>query len=79
MTTTNTGSTSTARQRAIDALRYAGEEGLSKAQLREAVGGNAGAFRRLLQSMEDKGELFVREENRPTCGLTKVHTLGKVE
>lgn len=73
-TTTNV----TARQRAIAALRAAGEEGLSKAQLREAVGGNAGAFRRLHQSMIDRREVEIREEDRPNCGLTKVHTLGKV-
>jgi DNA-binding IclR family transcriptional regulator len=62
----------TARERALDALRES-EHGLSKSELRKIVGGNAGAFRRLIQSMIDKGEITVHEENRPTCGLTKVH------
>jgi DNA-binding IclR family transcriptional regulator len=62
----------TARERALDALRES-EHGLSKSELRKAVGGNAGAFRRLVQSMIDKDEITVTEENRPTCGLTKVH------
>lgn len=67
--------TPTARDRAIQALREH-PTGLSKSELRKIVGGNAGAFRRLIQSMIDKEEISVHEENRPTCGLTKVHTLG---
>lgn len=62
----------TARERALEALR-ASEHGMSKSELRKVVGGNAGAFRRLVQSMIDKDEIVVTEENRPTCGLTKVH------
>lgn len=62
----------TARERALIALR-ASESGMSKSELRKAIGGNAGAFRRLIQSMIDKDEITVTEENRPTCGLTKVH------
>lgn len=62
----------TARERALDALRES-PDGLSKSELRKKVGGNAGAFRRLVQSMIDKDEIVVSEEHRPTCGLTKVH------
>lgn len=66
----------TARQRAIQALVEAGDKGLSKAQLKEKVGGNAGAFRRLLSSMEDKGEVVVTEEDNPNWGPTKIHRAG---
>lgn len=66
----------TARMRAISALRAAGPEGMSKRELRDAVGGNTGAFRRLLMSMEDREEVTIIEEHRPNCGPTKVHTLG---
>lgn len=65
----------TARERAQKALRDH-PEGLSKSELRKIVGGNAGAFRRLIQSMEDRGEITVAEENRPTCGLTKIHRIA---
>lgn len=68
----------TARERAIKALQE-NPDGLSRAQLKKEVGGNAGAFRRLLQSMVDRGEVLVREEYRPNCGPTKVHTLGEVQ
>lgn len=62
----------TARQRIIVILK-AHPEGMSKNELRQAVGGNSGAFRRLLMSMEDNGEIEVTEEYRSHCGLTKVH------
>jgi len=65
----------TARERALDALREH-PEGLSKSELRKEIGGNAGAFRRLIQSMIDKDEITVTEEHRPTCGLTKVHRIA---
>ncbi len=65
----------TARQKAIKELE-ANPNGLSKSELRKRVGGNAGAFRRLIASMEDKGEIKIHEENRPSCGLTKVITLA---
>lgn len=65
----------TARERALQALE-ASPNGLSKSELRKKVGGNAGAFRRLVQSMIDKDEITVHEEYRPTCGLTKVHKLA---
>jgi predicted ArsR family transcriptional regulator len=64
--------TPTARQRAIAILRDH-PDGMSKNELRQAVGGNSGAFRRLLQSMEDRGEISVTVEDRPNCGPTKVH------
>lgn len=64
----------TARERALQALRDS-DNGMSKSELRKVVGGNAGAFRRLVQSMIDKDEIFVVEEHRPTCGLTKVHKI----
>lgn len=67
----------TARERAIEALREAGEAGMSKSQLRQLIGGNPGAFRRLMQSMEDKGEITVTEEAWPTCGPTKVLRIPK--
>jgi DNA-binding IclR family transcriptional regulator len=61
----------TARERALEVLReHPG--GLSKSELRKEIGGNAGAFRRLIQSMEDKDEITITPEHRPTCGLTKV-------
>lgn len=63
----------TARQRALQVL-IENPEGVSKSELRKIIGGNAGAFRRLMQSMEDKGEIAVREEHRASCGLTKVVT-----
>jgi hypothetical protein len=63
--------TPTARERALEALRDS-SDGMSKSELRKYVGGNAGAFRRLVQSMIDKDEITVTEEYRPTCGLTKV-------
>lgn len=65
----------TARERALKALAD-NPNGMSKSELRKVVGGNAGAFRRLIMSMEDKGEITVHEEYRPTCGLTKVHKLA---
>lgn len=65
----------TARERALDALRD-NPGGLSKSELRKVIGGNAGAFRRLVQSMIDKDEITVAEEHRPTCGLTKVHRIA---
>jgi hypothetical protein len=54
----------------------ANPDGLSKNELRQEIGGNAGAFRRLIQSMIDKKEIIVVEEHRPTCGLTKVHKIA---
>ena len=66
----------TARERALEYLREH-PEGASKSELRRVVGGNAGAFRRLVQSMEDKGEITVTEEHRPTCGLTRVHRIAE--
>lgn len=66
----------TARERVLEALRE-NPEGLSKSELRKTVGGNAGAFRRLIQSMEDRDEIVVTEEHRPTCGLTKVHRIAE--
>lgn len=60
----------TARQRALEVLQ-ANPDGMSKSRLREEVGGNAGAFRRLIQSMEDKGEIVVSEEFVPHWGPTK--------
>lgn len=71
-----TTSTPTARDRALAALRE-NPDGLSKSELRKAVGGNAGAFRRLVQSMLDKDEIVVSEEHRPSCGLTKVHKIAE--
>lgn len=68
--------TKTARERALDALR-ANPDGLSKSELRKEIGGNAGAFRRLIQSMIDKDEIIVVEEHRATCGLTKVHKIAE--
>lgn len=64
----------TARERALEVLA-AHPGGLSKSELRKEIGGNAGAFRRLIQSMIDKDEISVHEEHRPTCGLTKVHRI----
>lgn len=51
----------TARERVLDALADK-PEGLSKSRLRDLVGGNAGAFRRLLRSMEDMDEITITEE-----------------
>lgn len=65
----------TARERALQALRDS-PNGLSKSELRRVVGGNAGAFRRLVQSMQDKREIVVTEETRPTCGPTKIHRIA---
>jgi hypothetical protein len=63
----------TARERALKVLDDR-PDGVSKSELRKIIGGNAGAFRRLIQSMEDKDEIKIHEEHRPTCGLTKVVT-----
>ena len=76
MTATQNKKAATARERALEALRES-PEGLSKSELRKIVGGNAGAFRRLVQSMLDKREITVHEEDRPTCGLTKVHRIAE--
>lgn len=65
----------TARERALKVLEDR-PDGVSKSELRREIGGNAGAFRRLVQSMEDKGEITIREEHRASCGLTKVITLA---
>ena len=62
----------TRREQAIAILREVGEDGISKSEMKKRLGGNPGAFRRLMQSMEDKGEMLVTEENWPTCGPTKV-------
>jgi hypothetical protein len=64
----------TARERVIQTLRE-NPDGLSKSELRTEIGGNAGAFRRLIQSMIDRDEISVTDEIRPNCGLTKVHRL----
>lgn len=61
----------TARQRALSILRANAETGLTKNQLREALEVNPGVFRRLIQSMEDKGEVTVTEEEVPNWGPTK--------
>jgi hypothetical protein len=71
MTTTAKVKKPTARERALAHLREH-PDGLSKSQLRQFIGGNAGAFRRLISSMEDKEEITITEEYRPTCGLTRV-------
>jgi hypothetical protein len=63
----------TARDRALTFLRQH-PDGVSKSELRREIGGNAGAFRRLVASMEDKDEITIHEEHRPSCGLTKVVT-----
>jgi hypothetical protein len=71
MSTTETRAP-TRREQAKVILREAGEDGISKSEMRKKLGGNAGAFRRLMQSMEDKEEMTVTEEVWPTCGPTKV-------
>lgn len=65
----------TARERALEALRQ-NPDGLSKSELRRIIGGNSGAYRRLIQSMVDRGEIKVRDENRSSCGLTRVVTIA---
>lgn len=62
----------TARERAIAILEKVGDEGISKSAMKAKIGGNPGAFRRLMLSMEDRGEMTVTEEDWPTCGPTKV-------
>lgn len=61
----------TAREKALKALNDH-PDGLSKSRLREIVGGNPGAFRRLVQSMEDKNEITITEEDNPNWGPTKI-------
>jgi hypothetical protein len=68
----------TQRERTIKILQD-NPEGVSKSELRRQLDGNAGAFRRLVQNMQDKGEIVITEENRPDCGLTKVVRLGQIE
>lgn len=65
----------TARERALEALQK-NPDGLSKSELYRHVGGNTGAYRRLIQSMTDKGEIKVRDEDRASCGLTRVVTIA---
>lgn len=65
----------TARERAMEALRD--KPGMSKSELYRIVGGNTGAYRRLIQSMQDRGEISIATENRPSCGKTRVITLGE--
>lgn len=65
----------TARERALEALRR-NPDGLSKSELYRQVGGNTGAFRRLVQSMHDRKEIDIREEERASCGHTKVVTIA---
>lgn len=64
--------TPTMREQVIAHLQEVGSEGMSKSAMRKRVGGNPGAFRRLMQSMEDKEEITITEEKWPTCGPTKV-------
>lgn len=65
----------TTRERALEVLQDH-PLGLSKSELYRHVGGNSGAFRRLVQSMVDKGEINIRDENRASCGHTKVVTIA---
>lgn len=65
----------TARDRVRAVLTEAGEEGLSKSELARRVGLNQGAFRKLVQSMVDKGEVTVTTEYRDLGGKTAVHRL----
>jgi hypothetical protein len=62
----------TARERAIAILEEVGDKGISKSSMKTRIGGNPGAFRRLMLSMEGKEEMTVTEEDWPTCGPTKV-------
>jgi hypothetical protein len=66
----------TARQRVIKALEEH-PDGMSKRQLREHIGGNVGAFRRLIQNMLDRGEITVEEVDFPNWGPTKMHKLAE--
>lgn len=61
----------TARQRALKLLRANAETGMTKNQLREALEVNPGVFRRLIQSMEDKEEITITEQEVPHWGPTK--------
>ncbi len=62
----------TARFRAMEMLREAGERGMSKSQLRVALEVNPGVFRRLIMSMEDKEQVTITEEMNPNWGPTKI-------
>lgn len=68
----------TARERVIKLLTE-NPDGMSKSELRRHIDGNAGAFRRLIASMEDKGEITITEEDRPNCGPTRVVRLPVAE
>jgi hypothetical protein len=61
----------TARERALAALAEH-PDGLSKNQLRDLLDVNAGVFRRLIMSMEDKDEITITEEHNPNWGPTKI-------
>lgn len=65
----------TARERVIEILKE-NPEGLSKSRLRDRIGGNSGAFRRLVQSMEDRGEIVIETIDDPNCGPTRIHKLA---
>lgn len=61
----------TARERVLAYLK-ANPGGVSKSKLRDEIGGNAGAFRRLISSMEDREEIVITEEHNPNWGPTKI-------
>jgi hypothetical protein len=61
----------TARARALRALEEH-PEGLSKSRLREIIEVNTGVWRRLILSMEVKGEVVITEEDVPQWGFTKI-------
>lgn len=62
----------TARESALKHLAAAGDSGLSKSDLSRKLDMNPGAYRRLLMSMTDKGEISITEEFSPKWGPTKV-------
>lgn len=64
----------TARERVLEVLRES-PNGVSKSELYRRIGGNTGAFRRLIMSMEGREEILITEEDRPSCGLTRVVTI----
>jgi hypothetical protein len=61
----------TARER-VKAFLLANPDGVSKSKLRDEIGGNAGAFRRLLSSMEDCEEIVITDDFNPNWGPTKI-------
>lgn len=65
----------TARRRILQALKEAGEDGLSKSELSRIADINRGAFRKLVVGLVTTETVTVTYEHRSNGGKTAVHRL----